>query len=187
MATYTITNAVRNLDDSGNQQKDDYGNVSWKIFVKDSSDKIYSFFKNAKPEREFKIGDSLEGNISQEVSKAGKDYWKFIEERQGPPGGKSYGKSPEEQDAIIRQNALTNSVAYSIGFANLLMQGTPTQKKRALEVLDGKSVLKTASFFAKFSKGEVNFNDLDISDKETTSHLDNLDMSSDEELEDIPF
>lgn len=61
-----------------------------------------------------------------------------------------FGKmSPENQAAIIRQNALTNAVAYCTAKATLMGQ------EDALKYLSGKEIIQVATYFAKFSKGEI--------------------------------
>ena len=90
-----------------------------------------------------KTGDEVEGDI--ETTQYGR---KFKRERQGYNGGG--GKSdPATQKAIIRQNSLTNAVAYCTAKANLMEQ------KKALEYLTGKQVMQVATYFAKYSEGSV--------------------------------
>lgn len=58
--------------------------------------------------------------------------------------------SPENQAAIIRQNALTNAVQFCLGKAQYM-----GDNKEVLKYLTGKEVIQVATYFAKFSKGEI--------------------------------
>jgi hypothetical protein len=87
-----------------------------------------------------KVGDQLEGTI--EDTQYGR---KFRKERKegGQVGG--YKSNPETQKQIIRQNALTNAVAYCIA---------KSQADKKYE-LSGKHVIQVATYFAKYSFGSV--------------------------------
>lgn len=90
-------------------------------------------------------GSTLEGTI--EETKYGK---RFKKDRQaGGFGGGARGRSPEERDEIMRQNALTNAVAYVTAKASLM------DKKAGQEYMNGKQVIQVATFFHKYSKGQV--------------------------------
>jgi len=84
-----------------------------------------------------KTGDVLEGEI--EDTKWGK---RFKKARVGGYGSKS---DPEVQKAIIRQNSLTNAVNYCIAKSQ-------TNKKYELS---GKHIIQVATFFSKYSLGQV--------------------------------
>ena len=133
-----------------------------------------------KPESpEPKTGDEVEGDI--ETTQYGR---KFKRERQGYNGGG--GKSdPATQKAIIRQNSLTNAVAYCTAKANLMEQ------KEALKYLTGKGVIQTATYFAKYSEGNVTV----VTESEKKEELPEKDVDetppapTDNEIniEDLPF
>lgn len=104
-----------------------------------------------------KIGDELEGTV--ETTQYGKKFKKSAP--QGSGGGYSGGKSdPETQSAIIRQNALTNSVAFCVAKANLMT------KEKGLELLTGKTIIEVATVFAEFSAGKISTTPKVISDSE---------------------
>ncbi len=88
------------------------------------------------------VGATLEGEIKT-------DKWgrKFKKAQQGYSG--SNGKSdPQTQAQIIRQNSLTNAVAFVLGKAQHM------DKKEAIDYISGKKVVQVATFFARYSKGE---------------------------------
>lgn len=66
------------------------------------------------------------------------------------PQRASYDRS-DERAFIIRQNALTNAVAYCTAKAGLMT------KEKGEKYLEGKKVIEVAHYFAKFSLGEVPF------------------------------
>ncbi|MBA2706124.1 MAG: hypothetical protein H0U60_20000 [Blastocatellia bacterium] len=92
----------------------------------------------------FEVGQSLEGE------------WKDTEyglkfEVVKPAFSGSGGRqdNPETQAAIIRQNSLTNAVNYVLGKAAYMTQ------EEAIKFISGKEVIEVATYFAKYSKGEI--------------------------------
>lgn len=90
-----------------------------------------------------KTGDTLDGTI--EDTQYGPKFRKT--KQAGGFGGQAY--NPEREASIIRQNSLTNAVAYCLGKANLMT------KEAGLKWLSGKEVLQVATYFARYSKGAV--------------------------------
>ena len=64
-------------------------------------------------------------------------------------GGASRFNDPETRGEIIRQNALTNAVAFCAAKAGFM---SPDE---GLKYLTGKQIVTVATYFAKYSKGEV--------------------------------
>lgn len=64
--------------------------------------------------------------------------------------GRSYGKSPEEQMMIVRQNALTNAVNRAIALAANM---TPEEAQKALKPTN---ICMAAYHFARYTSGEWN-------------------------------
>lgn len=95
-----------------------------------------------------KIGEEIEGTV--ETTQYGKKF-KKTPSTQGF-GGNAGGRhnDPEVQNAIIRQNALTNAVAYVTAKANLM------SKAEGEKYMTGKEVLEVANTFASFSAGKIN-------------------------------
>lgn len=97
---------------------------------------------NQKPETPApKAGDILSGTIAED------QYGRKFKKEQKPNGfSAGFTKSdPETPKQIIRQNSLTNAVNYCIAKANL-------DKNYKLE---GKEVIQVATYFAKYSLGEI--------------------------------
>ena len=93
---------------------------------------------------EVKVGDELEGEW--EKTQYG---MKFKKAYSGGGGGK-YGKNnPETQAQIIRQNSLTNAVAYCTAKANLM------KKEDGEKYLSGKGIIQVATYFSKYSLGKI--------------------------------
>ena len=94
-----------------------------------------------KPETPAPSGE-VEGTI--EDTQYGKKFKKV--QAGGGYGGKS---DPATQKAIIRQNSLTNAVAYCTAKAGLM------GPEKALKFLTGKEIIQVATYFAKYSEGLV--------------------------------
>ena len=165
-------NAVQQVLEMGQPKTDQHGNLSFKVWVHDAEKGMVEFFKNVKPGHEPKKGDFLEGSLAQAVSKAGNQYWKFTPEQK--PFGGGFGSpapsrmdNPEVQDQIMRQNALTNAVAYC---------SAKNPKDMTVD-----AVLDTASRFARFSKtGSVHSETVDRiahTDAPVPDFSDEVDMS----------
>jgi hypothetical protein len=96
---------------------------------------------NQKPESPApKAGDKIIGHI--EDGKYGTRVFKRVKQSGGFQGGRS---DPATRKEIIRQNSLTNAVAYCTAKANL----DKTYK------LLGKEIIQVATYFAKYSLGEI--------------------------------
>lgn len=87
-----------------------------------------------------KAGDTISGTI--EDGQYGRKFKKETQSNGFSGGTKS---DPAIQKAIIRQNALTNAVNYCVAKAQL-------DKNYKLE---GKEVIQVATYFAKYSMGDV--------------------------------
>lgn len=130
--TYTIKNSMKTGEYEGK-----YGKLyKYTVQLEGESDAVELSQKPTTPEP--KTGDILEGII--EETQYGKKF-KKIETSSG--NSKS---DPATQKAIIRQNALTNAVNYCIAKATL----TKDEK-----YLTGKEVVQVATYFAKYSMGEI--------------------------------
>lgn len=169
MPRYTIKSVQQMMGDDGQPKTDNYGNLSFKVWVQDGPEGITDFFRNVKPGHEPKAGDTLDGTLTRETSKAGNQYWKFTADRPAFQGGFGGGAparrdDPEVQDQIIRQNALTNAVAYC------------SAKDSAKMTVD--AVLDTAARFARFSKtGSVHATAMDLLNTPPEDFSDEIDMS----------
>lgn len=91
------------------------------------------------------IGEEFEANVKDDP-KWGKTVFTG---QPGGQGGRSFGRSPETDRQIIRQNALTNAVNYVIGKSQHM---TPEEAKK---FISGKEVIQVATYFARFSLGEI--------------------------------
>jgi len=80
---YTIIDSKVSIDQStGQQYKDQYGNLSWNVMANDEQGQTYSFLKRTKEGSPIpKIGDVLEGEMKSEMSKKGTPYWKFVSDK----------------------------------------------------------------------------------------------------------
>lgn len=87
-----------------------------------------------------KAGDVITGTIEE-----GPYGRKFKKESQSGGFGGNGKPDPATQKAIIRQNALTNAVNYCIA---------KTQSDKTYE-LSGKHIVEVATFFSKYSLGEI--------------------------------
>jgi len=89
-------------------------------------------------------GSKIEGAIEQST-------WgpKFKKVQKAFGGGGGRQQDPEVQNYIIRQNALTNAVAYVLGKAAYMKQ------PEALEFISGKEIIQVATYFSAYSRGKV--------------------------------
>ena len=100
------------------------------------------------PEITFKpeIGRTYEGEF--EKSQYGLKF--KMAKQDGQFGSKmAYKRDPEVEQQIIRQNSLTNAVAYCTAKSGLM------DKKDALKYLTGKEIIEVASYFARYSMGLI--------------------------------
>jgi len=133
--TYTIKNSMKTGEYEGK-----YGKLyKYTVQLEGESDAVELSQKPTTPEP--KTGDILEGII--EETQYGKKF-KKIETSSG--NSKS---DPATQKAIIRQNALTNAVNYVIAKAQLM------KPEEGMKYMSGKEVVQVATYFAKYSMGEV--------------------------------
>lgn len=132
---YTIENSMKSGEFSGKFGK--MYKYSVKLSGVDTAVEI-----NQKPDSpEPKVGDIIEGTI--EDTQWGK---KFKKTSVGFTGSKN---DPNTRKEIIRQNSLTNAVNYVIAKAQLM------DKKDGLKFMTGKEVIQVATYFAKYSQGEI--------------------------------
>jgi hypothetical protein len=127
------------------QDKDQYGNLKWRLLIQDEGNQTYNVNKAFKTGNEPKPEDVLQGSVSEETGQYGTYYKLTLDRPAGSFSGPNKGFSrndPEVQKAIIRQNALTNAVNYSIA-------------KFERKDLNIKEVLQIANLFSKFSDGEI--------------------------------
>lgn len=147
MPKYTITSITPQIDQTTGQPKvDSYGNKRYRLFVTDENGQISNFGKGYKGEPN-KPGDVLDGVLEEKAGTNG-TYLQFKAERSSWGGGSShsgYVEDPKRQASIIRQNALTNAVAFQQAYATL---------NKKPESLTSDNVLLVAAKFAKFSEGE---------------------------------
>lgn len=127
MAKYTVKTITPKLDQStGETQVDNYGNKKYQLFVTDEAGQIHGFNKGYKGEPN-KVGDILEGTIEVRTGNNGGTYNVFKADNAGgfTPRGGGYQSDPEEQQRIMRQHAVTDSLT----FHNLLKTKDLTTKE----------------------------------------------------------
>lgn len=92
------------------------------------------------------LNKEFDGNVKDDPK-----WGKTVLTGQGGGGGArtGYANDPETRMEIIRQNALTNAVNYVLTKASFMT------KEAALKYINGKEIIQVATYFAKFSKGEV--------------------------------
>ena len=116
-----------------------------------------------KPETPLPVGE-IEGTI--EDTQWGKRFKKTP-----TGGGFSKFNDPQTRNEIIRQNSLTNAVAFCTAKANLM------EKKVAIEYLTGKKIIQVATYFAKYSKGEVTV----VTENEIKEDVDKIDQEKEKD------
>lgn len=92
------------------------------------------------------LGVEFEGFVKDDPK-----WGKSVSTKQGGGGGRSFGKSPEEQATIARQNALTNAVNRAIAISGFM--GTDEERKEALRPTN---ICMAAYHFSRFTLGEWN-------------------------------
>lgn len=158
--TYTIKNSMKTGEYEGK-----YGKLyKYTIQLEGESDAVELSQKPDSPEP--KTGDVLEGTI--EDTQYGKKFKKAL-----APFGGSQKSDPATQKAIIRQNALTNAVNYVTAKAQLM------KPEEGMKYMSGKGVVQVATYFAKYSMGEITVVTENEPPKEETQDEINLD--------DLPF
>jgi len=138
---YTIKQIMKTGEFDGKYGKNfKYG----MILTDDKGTEVEGVELSQKPETPVPaVGSTIDGNI--EDTQYGKRFKKDF--ARGGEG--SYKNNPETRNEIIRQNALTNAVNFCTSKAALM------DKKEAEKYLTGKHVIQVATYFARYSKGEV--------------------------------
>lgn len=142
---YTITAAIK-----AESFTTEHGTFDkYMLQLKDESGQQVSCYinqKNSTPAPE--PGSELNGSIEPD----GRGGNKFKKESSFGGGGRSYGKSPEEQAIIARQNALTNAVNRAIELSRQLHLSDKDEE--AKEALKPTNICMAAHHFARFTLGE---------------------------------
>lgn len=148
MAKFTVEMAtkVRNFTFKG-RDGEDVAMVEYQLVVVDEAGakqmpKLARSGKKDAPQPGDEINGTLENSEKFGLS--------LKEDRAAGNGGfRGGGKSPEERAEVIRQNALTAAVAYVTAKAGFM------EREGAIKYLEAKHIVQVATYFAKFSKGDV--------------------------------
>lgn len=138
---YTIIDSKASIDqNTGQQWKDQWNNLSWNVMANDENGQTYSFLKRTKETSPApKVGDVLEGEMKSEISKRGTQYWKFVSEKKWEDRGGKGGGSYSDPNTMIL------SYAKDIVVALISKQGD--DKKLTTENI--KEDLETLSLYMK--------------------------------------
>lgn len=140
MSKYTVINAMKSGEFDGKYGK----TFKYLVQLKDETGNEVTAEVNQKPDSPVPTGE-INGTI--ETTQYGNKFKK--EQTGGTFGGGAPRNDPATRLEIIRQNSLTNAVAYCTAKANLMPQ------KEALKFLTGKEIIQVATYFAKYSQGLV--------------------------------
>ncbi len=146
MPTYKVKQAIRTESFTGK-----YGPMqSYMLVLIDEAGNEVPASINQKPSTPEPFG-TITGHI--ETTERGP---KFVKEQTfgvtpAPSGASATSgrNDPDTRNEIIRQNSLTNAVAYVLGKASHMTE------PEALKYISGKEIVQVATYFAKYSKGEV--------------------------------
>ena len=111
---YKIKSIMPKLDqNTGEIQVDNYGNKKYQLFVTDEAGQTHGFGKGYKGEPN-KVGETLEGTIEVRTGNSGGTYNVFKADNAGgfQPRSGGYQRDPEEQQRIMRQHAVTDSLSF---------------------------------------------------------------------------
>lgn len=132
---------VKVKDVLGSEQKVSKANKPYTVttFLGDDGEVYKNIFGK------FEVGQEVSGEWVDDPT-----YGRQFKVSQAPKsGGFTKKDDPTTQKQIIRQNSLTNAVNYVLGKAQFM------SKEEALKFISGKEVIQVATYFAKYSEGEV--------------------------------
>jgi hypothetical protein len=160
---------------NGEQQRDNYGNLKYEIVLEDEKGELTPLNKSFKTAPS--VGQELNGSIVEREYNGSK--YKAFEAEQKAFGGSGRVENPERQNSIERQNSLTNAVNYCIAKANFLLGLNKVEE--AEEEISGKHIITVATYFHKYTKGDITV--VTESQKEEVATAEQLPLT--EEVEEV--